>query len=88
MVAVGLGAMVAVMNESIGVTTGALLFGTALAGSIFLSFWTMRTYKCPDCGSSLFPPQGWWYQLPGKRLLFRCTICDTEWDFGHKGHEG
>lgn len=87
LVIVGLGALAAVMGESIDIATGILLFATAFAGSVVFSFWMMRSYKCPDCGANLAAPSGWWYRLPGQPLLLRCAKCDTDWDFGLRGHE-
>jgi hypothetical protein len=86
-VIVGLGALAAVMGDAIRITTCALLFGAALAGSVVFSHWMMRSYKCPDCGANLAAPSGWWYRLPGQPILLRCARCDTDWDFGLRGHE-
>jgi len=50
-------------------------------------FLTMRSFKCPNCAGNLLAPHGWWYRLPGAPILFRCAKCDTDWDFGLRGHE-
>ena len=87
LVIVGLGALVAVMGDAIGIAAGVLLFGTAFAGSVAFSLWTMRSYKCPDCGANLAAQTGWWYRLPGQPIHLRCARCDTDWDFGLRGQD-
>jgi len=86
-VVIGLLALVAVMSEWIGVTAGVLLFVVACAASMIGWFLTMRSFKCPNCEGNLLAPHGWWYRLPGEPILFRCAKCDTDWDFGLRGHE-
>ena len=87
LVVTGLLALVAVMNEWIGVTAGVLLFVAALTASMIGWFLTMRSFSCPNCAGDLRAPRGWWYRLPGEPILFRCAKCDTDWDVGLRGHE-
>lgn len=86
-VIVGLGALAAVASGSIDVPTGLTLFGAAFAASVVGSVWSMRTYRCPECGHRLQPPAGWWYRFPGAPLLMRCAQCNVDWDFGLRGHQ-
>jgi len=86
-VIVGLATLAAIVSEWIGVIEGVLLFGAALVASMVLSFSMMRSYRCPDCERILRAPRGWWYRLPGDPILFRCARCETDWDFGLRGHE-
>jgi hypothetical protein len=84
-VAIGIGAVVAALGGWIGVTAGLALFGAALAASIAIAAWQMRTFKCPQCGQGLLQPRGWWYRYPGAPILMRCVPCDIDWDFGLRG---
>jgi hypothetical protein len=86
-VLVGLGALVALLNDWLPVAVGSAAFVASLVASIGLSAYAIRSYRCPACGDRLTPPRGWWHLLPGQSLLLRCARCDTDWDFGLAGHE-
>ena len=86
-VIVGIGALAAVVSDLIVVSTGLVLFGAAFAASVVGSVWSMKNYRCPECGQKLRPPSGWWHRFPGEPILMRCERCDVDWDFGLRGHE-
>ena len=87
LVIIGLGALAAVATGMIDVTTGLTVFGAACAASVAGYIWSMKTYRCPECGQSLQPPAGWWHRFPGAPLLMRCERCNVDWDFGLRGHQ-
>jgi hypothetical protein len=84
-VIVGIGALAAVTTGLIDATTGLTVFGAAFIVSVAVSVWTMRTFRCPECGQRLLPPRGWWHRFPGAALFMRCVRCDVDWDFGLRG---
>ena len=87
LVILGLGAVAAVATGLIDLTAGVTLFGAAFIASVVASVWSMRTYRCPECGQKLRPPAGWWYRFPGALLPMRCDRCNVDWDFGLRGQE-
>jgi hypothetical protein len=87
LVVIGIGALVAALLEWITLTTAVTTFGVSVLCSIIFAAWTMRSFKCRECGANLSPPSGWWYRFPGEPILLRCAPCDTDWDFGLKGQQ-
>jgi hypothetical protein len=85
-VIIGIGALLAALAGWIPLTTAAAAFGVSLLGSVLFAAWGMRSYRCPECGAKLLPPRGWWRRFPNEPILLRCVPCDTDWDFGIKGH--